>query len=128
MAGVVTGRVEVLVNGELVLNRPGAIARGIGESGKPAMERKPVMGANGINGFVEEAVPAECEIPITDRSDIKLDDYAQIFENGTIVFRAARGGKVYTMQGATCTNNMELTGGEGEIDLKFVGPFWTETT
>lgn len=122
----ITGRVEVLVNGQLLLNKSGAVARGIGVSGEPAFERKPVFGDTGLHGFVEEPVPAECEVKITDRDDISLSDLAAINGTGTVIFRAAGGGKSYKMEGATCTNNMELTAGEGETTVKFVGSYWTE--
>lgn len=122
----ITGRVEVLVNGKLLLNKSGAVARGIGLSGEPAFERKAVLGDTGLHGFVEEPVVAECEVKLTDRSDIPLAEIAAINGTGTIVFRAAGGGKSYKMEGATCTNNMELTAGEGETTVRFQGAYWTE--
>ena len=39
----ITGRIEVLVNGVPRLNKAGAKASGIGVSGQPAFELKPVM-------------------------------------------------------------------------------------
>jgi hypothetical protein len=122
----ITGRVEILVNGQLLLNKKGATAKGLGISGEPAFERKPVFGDTGLHGFVEEAVPAECEVKITDRDDIKLGDLAAINGNGTVIFRAAGGGKSYKMEGATCANNMDLTAGEGETSVKFIGGYWIE--
>ena len=74
----ITGRVEVLVNGTPLLNKSGAIARGLGISGEPAFERKAVTGDTGLHGFVEEPVVAECEVTITDRDDLNLDDIAKI--------------------------------------------------
>lgn len=124
----ITGRIEVLVNGNPLLNKEGAIARGIGLSGEQAFELEAVMGDTGIHGFVEKPIAAECEVTITDRDDISLDTLARIRENGTIIFRAAGGGKVYTMEGATCKRNFELTGGEGEITVMFVGNYWIEST
>lgn len=122
----ITGRLEVLVNGALLLNKSGAVASGIGISGEQALELEPVMGDNGLHGFSEKAVPAMCEVTITDRDDVSLSDLAKIRENGTVVFRAAGGGKSYTMEGATCLRNFSITGGEGETPIRFVGPFWTE--
>lgn len=127
MAAKITGRVEVLVNGELVLNKDGAIARGIGISGRSPFEREGIYGDGGLHGFKETPIPAECEVKITDRSDKKLSDFANINGDGTIIFRAAGGGKVYILDNATCLNNFELTAGEGEVTLRFVGPFWTES-
>lgn len=126
--GRITGRVEVLVNGQLLLNKAGAVASGVGLSGEQAFSLKPVVGDSGIHGFVEEPTPAQLEVTVSDRDDISLDSIARIRENGTVIFRAAGGGKVYTMEGATCTRNFSVTGGEGETKLVFVGNYWTEST
>ena len=122
----ITGRIEVIVNGQPLLNKSGATASGIGVSGEPSMELKEVMGDSGLHGFVETPVPAACEVPITDRDDVKLSDLAKIRENGTVIFRAAGGGKAYIMEGATCVRNFTITGGEGEITIKFIGAYWSE--
>jgi hypothetical protein len=123
----ITGRVEVSVNGNLLLNKSGAAASGIGISGEQAMELKEVLGDTGLHGFTETPIAAMLEVTVTDREDVSLSDLAKIRENGTIVFRAAGGGKSYTMEGATCTRNIKITAGEGETPLKFIGAFWTET-
>ena len=123
----VTGRVEVLLNGEMLLNKAGAIARGIGISGEPSFEMKPVVGDTGLHGFIEEPIIPECEVKLTDTDQKLLSDLARIRENGTVIFRAARGGKAYIMEGATCARNFELTAGEGEVSVKFYGRYWTET-
>lgn len=124
----ITGRVEVLVNGNILLNKAGAVASGIGVSGQPNFELEPVMGDTGIHGYKETPVMAQVEVTITDRDDISLSELASVREDGTIIFRSSGGGKVYTMEGATCTRNLSVTAGEGETPLKFIGPFWTETT
>lgn len=124
----ITGRVEVLLNGQMMLNKAGAIARGLGISGEQSFELNAVIGDSGIHGFTETPIMAECEVTITDRDDISLDEIARVRENGTVVFRAAKGGKAYIMDSATCVRNLELTAGEGETRVRFVGPYWTETT
>jgi hypothetical protein len=123
----VTGRVEILVNGQLLLHKNGAVANGIGISGEAPFELTPVMGEGGIHGYVETPIEVSLDVTITDRDDVSLDTLARIRENGTIIFRAAGGGKSYTMQKATCTRNFKITSGEGETVVKFIGPFWTET-
>jgi len=123
----ITGRIEVTVQGNLLLNKAGAVASGIGLSGQPNFELEAIQGDTGIHGYIEKPVMARCEVTITDRDDIFLTDFAAIRENGTIVFRSANGGKVYTMEGATCLRNFSVTGGEGETPLIFEGPYWTET-
>lgn len=124
----ITGRVEVLVNGDLLLNKSGAKAVGVGISGQPNFGLKAVQGDTGPHGYVEEPVPARCEVTVTDRDDISLSDLASIMGNGTVILRAAGGGKVYTMEGATCLRNFTVTGGEGETEIIFEGSYWTETT
>jgi hypothetical protein len=124
----ITGRVEILVNGELLLNKAGAKASGIGLSGQPNFELKEVMGDTGIHGFTEEPIVAKCEVTVTDRDDISLNDLAAVREDGTVIFRSAMSGKVYTMNNATCMRNFELTGGEGEVPLTFIGANWIEGT
>ena len=124
----ITGRIEVLVNGQLLLNKAGASAIGIGISGKPLSEKKLVMGDTGPHGYTDEPIAARCEVTVTDRDDIMLSDFASIPVGGaTIIFRSAGGGKEYTMEGATCLGNFTVTGGEGETPIVFEGPFWTET-
>lgn len=125
----ITGRVEVLVNNQLLLNKAGAKAKGIGISGQPNFKRKAIVGDTGGHGYVEEPVLASVEVTVTDRDDIMLSDFASIPIGGaTVIFRAAQGGKVYTMEGATCLGDFELTAGEGEVPMVFEAPFWTEIT
>lgn len=124
----ITGRIEVLVNGTPLLNKEGAVASGIGISGQPGFELEPVMGDTGLHGFKEKPEAAKCEVKVTDRDDVRLSDLAAIFGNGTVIFRAAGGGKVYTMNGATCARNFSVTGGEGETTLVFFGQYWVEST
>ena len=127
MGGKITGRIEVLANGEPLLNKAGATASGLGISGQPNFELAAVTGDSGIHGYTENPIMARCEVTITDRDDIMLSDLALINGNGTIIFRAAGGGKVYTMEGATCLRNFTLTGGEGETGVIFESGFWTES-
>lgn len=125
----ITGRINLKINGELMLSKTGATTlNGLGLSGAPSYELAEVMGDQGINGFVENPIVATCEFTITDRDDISLDTLAQIRQNGTIVVEAAGGGKVYTMNSATCKRNITLTSGEGDVSVTFVGPYWTEST
>jgi len=126
--GRITGTVEVLLDGQLLLNKSGATASGVGLSGEPNYELKEIVGDTGLHGFVEEPVTAMCEVTVSDRDDINLSDFAAIRESGTLIFRSRGKGKVYTMANATCTRNFTVTAGEGEVGLKFVGPFWTEGT
>ncbi len=124
----ITGRVQVLVNGELLLNKAGATAEGIGISGAQNFELEAIMGDTGIHGFKETPIVASCSVTITDRDDISLSDLATIREDGTVTYRSAGSGKSYVLNEATCTRNFTITAGEGETPIKFVGAYWTETT
>jgi len=124
----ITGRIEVVVNGDLLLNKAGAVASGIGISGQHNYELAAVMGDSGPHGYTETPITARCEVTVTDRDDIMLTDFASIpIGKATVIFRAAGGGKEYTLAEATCLRNFTITGGEGETPLIFEGPFWTET-
>jgi hypothetical protein len=124
----ITGRVQVLVDGNMLLNKAGAKASGIGLSGLPNFELKEVMGDGGIHGFTEEPIVAKLEVTVTDRDDISINDIAAVRENGTVIFRSADSGKAYTMNNATCVRNIEITAGEGETPLIFIGANWIEST
>jgi hypothetical protein len=123
----ITGRVEVLVNGEILLNKDGARATGLGKSGEPNYEKEAVVG-NTLHGFKETFVPAMVEVTITDRDDVSLDKLARVEGDGTVIFRTSGGGKVYTMKNATSKGNFSLTAGEGETEIAYIGEYWVETT
>ena len=124
----VTGRVEVLVNGAILLNKNGAQASGIGESGKPCIKREPIIGDGGLHGYKETIEVAKLSVSITDRDDVDLTTLAGISGDGTVIMRAATGGKVYTMFNATCAGGLTVTAGEGETKIEFMGPFWIHGT
>ena len=123
----ITGAVEVLVNGNLQLNKEGAVASGVGLSGEPNFELEEIVGDTGLHGYVERPVIAMLEVTLTDRDDVSLSDLAAIRENGTVIFRGRLGGKSYTMEQATCMRNMTVTAGDGEVPIVFKGPSWDET-
>jgi len=122
----ITGRVRVTVNGEPLLNKEGAVASGISQSGKPPVERIPVIGDGGLHGYKETMHVAQLEVSVTDRDDVKLSDLADIDGDGTVIFAAEPTGKQYIMDNATCHANFSITAGEGETKLVFSGPAWTE--
>jgi hypothetical protein len=128
MATRITGRVEVLLNGQLLLNKAGATAIGIGISGLPPMELEAVTGDSGVHGHIEKPIIPACEVTISDRDDISLSDIASVRDDGTVIFRAAGGGKSYTLANASSTRNFTITAGEGETPLRFEGLYWTEST
>jgi len=125
----IVGRVQVLLNGELLLSKIGAIARGIGEeSGKPAVKRKTVYDCFGPAGFIEEIVPAGLEVILTARDDMSLKALAAIKGNGTLIFRRATSQsptakeefpKTLILEGVTCMLPGDITSGEGEVLVIF---------
>ncbi len=121
-----TGAVEIIVNGSPVLNKEGATASGLGISGEAATELTAQFGDTGLHGFTEAAIAAMCEVTLSDREDQLLDTLAQINGNGTIIFKAWKGGKVYTMEEATCLRNFSVSAGE-VTNVRFVGAKWVET-
>lgn len=123
----VTGRIEILVNGDKLLNKEGAVANGIGESGEPTFEREPVMGDTGLQGFTETPQEANIEVNLTDRDDVSLSELAALTD-ATCIFRTAGGGKQYTLKNAFCVKNLSVTGGQGETPIKFIGGTWSEGT
>lgn len=120
MTRVITGRVEIRVNGQLMLNKPGAKATGIG-----GFERSPVMGDTGLHGFKEEPMAATCEFTMTDTNEVSLEWLAKLTD-ATLTFEAANNGKVYVLRHAFCKNALEVTAGEGEVPVIFYGPAWEE--
>ena len=121
----ITGRIEILANSQPLLNKEGATASGLGLSGVPAIEREAVMGDTGYHGHIEKGIMARCEVTVTDRDDVNLNDLAAINGNGTIIFRSYGGGKVYTMKNATCNCNFSLANSEVS-NVVFEGAYWTE--
>jgi len=124
----ITGRADVLFNGVMLLNKAGAIAHNIGPADGPPVERTEVMGDSGFHGMTEEVLMAECEVTVTDRSDIMLSPLLSAKGEATVIFRARGGGKAYIMPEAWSTGNTSVTAGEGEAPLRFKAEKWVETT
>ncbi len=126
MARTITGRVEVLVNGQALLNKAGAKAGGIAKSGQPPFKRNPIMGDTGMHGFTEEPITPFVECTVSDNSDQMLTDLAEVAGDGTVIFQAAPSGKIYTLVNAYCVNDFEVTAGEGETTVRFEGDYFNE--
>ncbi len=126
MAKHVTGRVEVMVNGITLLNKEGAKAIGIGRLHGAPTERTAIIGDTGWHGVVSKYTEAACEVTITDRDDVSLEALEAIEGDGTIVFRTYGGGKTYAMNEASCAAPIEVTAGEGDTTIRFIGPKWIE--
>ena len=126
----ITGRVNIRTSSGIdLLNKSGAKATGIGKSGDIRnFELEPIMGDGGIHGFKENPITAGLEVTITDRDDVALGAIALIGDDpeDTVQYTSANGGKSYTLRNATCVRNFDVTAGEGETTIKFVGSAWIE--
>ena len=128
-SGRIVGRVEVLLNGEVLLIKSGAVARGIGEeSGKLSVVRQTVKDCFGTAGFTEEVVSAGLDVVLTARDDIDLKALAAIKGNGTLIFRRATNPspkinpglpKTLVLERVTCISSLNITAGEGEVPVTF---------
>ena len=115
----ITGRVEVILNGEILLTKTGAKAGGIG-----GYKRDPVMGSSGMHGMKEEAVPASVECSITDHDAKSLTALANL--TGAVLVFSAVNGKRLISKNAFCGGDIALTEGEGEATTTFYGDPWEE--
>jgi len=127
----ITGRVKVTVDTEagqtLIHSKSGVTINGLGESGVPPVERKPVFSDLGLVGNSEEQVEAFTEFTIIDTEELLLDSLAKVQGgSGSVTITALTGGKVYTLVNVTCAGNFTLTTGDGEVPVKFFGKAWTE--
>lgn len=122
----ITGRVQIIVNGELLLNKEGAVASGIGPNGVMPVEREEVLGDNELHGFKEVPQVAMCEVTITDRDDKLLSDLLSLTDC-TVIFRSTGGGKRYVIYNAFSTGIGNLTAGDGETPIVFKGSRWDES-
>lgn len=129
-----TGRVEIVVNGQRIFNKEGAAIMNIGPGdGSPALERTSVKGDTGTHGIKDVVMPARLEVTITDRSDVSLGLLWAINGNGTVYVHVLTGGggKTYIMKNAACMNPGSVTTGEGDTPLAFEavdGGGWIEQT
>ncbi|HXG47686.1 MAG TPA: phage tail tube protein [Methylomirabilota bacterium] len=106
----ITGRVYVKVDGDLLRSKQGAKLMYGG------VRREAVIG-NQVDGFTEEAVAPEVECTISHAADTSLAKLAAI-KDATLTFETDTG-KTFVLRGAFLTDPPELTGGQGEVPLKF---------
>lgn len=109
----VTGRVYIKVNGNLLETKEGAKLSNIS-----GVERTEVVG-NDVYGYVEKAVAPTIECTIVDKASLKIKDIAAITD-ATCTFETDTG-KTYIVRNAWCASAPSLTGGEGDVECKFVG-------
>lgn len=109
----VTGRVTIRANGEVLLTQRGAKANLGG------VERTGVTGDQSVAGFTEETAVPFIECTQIHRADTNLEALKDLTD-ATVMFETDTG-KSYVLQNAWLATPLELTGGEGEVPLKFEG-------
>ena len=112
MANQVTGRVYVKVDGQLLRSKDGAKLK-FGN-----IEREAVVG-NTVHGYVEKAVAPSIECTISHMADTSLTAL-QALADATVTFETDTG-KNYILRNAWVSKQLELTGGQGELTLEFMG-------
>ena len=112
MANQVTGRVYIKVDGALLRSKDGAKLMFGG------VEREAVVG-NMVHGYTEKVSAPTVECTISHMGDTSLKSLAAL-TNSTLTFETDTG-KSYVVRNAWLNTPPELTGGSGEVSLKFTG-------
>lgn len=110
----VTGRIFVKINGKMQRSKSGA------KFNPGGVERTPVVGDDSVHGYAEKIVPAEVECTISHLAGTNLIELRNLV-NATIEVETDTGDR-YIIRKAFVAEMPALTGGEGEVALKFNGP------
>lgn len=108
------GKAFIKVDGKLLLTLPGA------KLDLGGVERKAVIGANGVHGFTETTKPAmlECEVSLT--AGYSLAQLGKI--TGATVTYEADTGQTYSVNNAFVTDTMQVTAADGgKVPIKLCG-------
>lgn len=111
----VTGIVYVTVDGVTIQSKPGA------KIDFGGFTKKPVMANGDLAGHAHECVPASVECTMVHRADSaaalekirNADDSVILFQTDT--------GVTYSVERAALENPPSLTGGEGDVSLRWTG-------
>lgn len=109
---IVTGRIKIKVNGILLETKSGAKAM------ISSVERKMIAGDNGVAGHTEETVIPYVEGSVIHTSETNIDQLDIV--DGSVTFETDSG-KTYVLRGAVQTTPLEITGGEGEVPVRYEG-------
>ncbi len=109
----ITGRAFIKHNGKLLRSKAGA------KLNLGGVQRNTVKGDTGVHGFSEETAEPSIECTISHGADTSLSELADITD-ASITFETDTG-KVYILRNAWVESPPELTAGEGEVPLRFVG-------
>lgn len=109
-----TGKAYISVSGKLLPSRDGAKL-----TNYAAVERKPVIGSSGVHGYVETHIAPEIECTLTHGPELSLEEIARI-KDATITFECDSG-PMYVLRHAWNDGAINLTVGEAEVEVKFIG-------
>lgn len=112
MANQVTGRVWIRVDGKTLRSKDGAKLKFGG------LKREAQTG-NDVHGFTESMEAPEVECTLSHMADTSLQELKNITD-ATLQFETDTG-KTLIVRHAWCTGELELTGGKGELSVKFNG-------
>lgn len=109
----VTGRIKIKVNGVLLETKSGSKAQ------VSNTEREMIEGDNSVAGYSEKTSVPFVEGTLIHTDATALEDIDN-FVDGSVTFEADTG-QTWILRGATRTTPLELTGGEGEVPVRFEG-------
>ena len=114
MSKQITGRAYVRVDGKQYPSRDGAVL-------KPGMvSRKPVVGADGVHGYVEKVLSPSIECSLSHNKELSIEELQNIV-GATIMFETDTG-PIYILREAWCDpESLDLTVGDGEVKVTFNG-------
>lgn len=116
----VTGTVIIRVRGRSIRSKKGATLKFGGV-------KRNIQYADGqIGGFATEPDAAEVTATLMHTNDTKVDDLNNI-EDETLIFECDSG-PVYTVRNAFLSSPPELTGGEGDLKVSFMGQSAVQTS
>jgi hypothetical protein len=107
----VTGRVFIKINGEMQHSKPGAKLMFGGKT------RTPVVGDDAVHGYAEKLTEPRIECTFSHTANTSVQALADI-SDATVTFETDTG-KAFILRNAFVTDPPELTGGEGELAVKF---------
>lgn len=111
MSNVVTSRITIKRDGEVLLNKEGFTFRPGG------IQRESVAGDNSVHGFTETIIPARLTGNLSHKEQQDLTAYGDVAD-ATIVI-TTNSGQSYVMRNAWQTDAPELNAGSGEVSVAY---------
>lgn len=111
MSNIVTSRITIKKDGDVLLNKEGFTFRPGG------IERESVAGDNSVHGFTEKIQPAQLSGNLSHTEAQDLTAYGDV-SDATIVV-TTNTGQAYVMRNAWQTDAPQLDAGSGEVSVAF---------